>query len=235
VPRPPAPDPRTAALADRFHRWREEPWAGAAILLVVAVAAGAFWFRSAVGAAPEPRAARTTTSLAAVDPVAATTTTTTTATAGGVILVHVAGAVASPGVVTLRAGARVIDAIDAAGGANAGADLDRLNLAAPLADGDRVAVARRGEPPPALDPGASPGGDDPGSDPSSTPSPGAPVNLNTATQAELEALPGIGPALAQAILAERERSGGFRSVDDLERVRGIGELRLEQLRDLVTV
>jgi competence protein ComEA len=144
------------------------------------------------------------------------------------VVVHVAGAVAAPGVQRLPAGARVVDAVDAAGGAAPDADLGRINLAAVLADGQQVYVPRAGESPPAP----------------ITPSSGAPdgaagtvalVDLNTATAAELEELPGVGPTTAGAIIAHREQHGPFGSVDDLLDVRGIGEAKLEQLRDLATV
>jgi competence protein ComEA len=140
----------------------------------------------------------------------------TTSTTSAAIVVDVVGAVRAAGVVSLPAGARVIDAIRAAGGATAGADLSRLNLAAKLSDGARVAVPRVGENPPA-------GGS------------AAPVDVNTATVDQLEALPGIGPTLAGAIVQERERNGPFHSVADLTRVPGIGDGRLAQLRDLVSV
>jgi competence protein ComEA len=148
---------------------------------------------------------------------------------GGALTVHVAGAVNRPGVVRIRAGARVVDAIDAAGGGLPDADLDRLNLAAKLVDGQRVAVARVGAPAP-VESGAIPGAVDPaaGVDP-------GPVNVNTATQAQLEELPGIGPALAGAIIAEREKRGGFRDVAELQDVRGIGDARFADIKDLVSV
>lgn len=138
------------------------------------------------------------------------------------LVVHVAGAVNLPGVLLMPAGARVIDAVEGAGGALPDADLDRLNLAAPLADGQRVLVPRIGAP--------SPDGPPAGGE-----STGELVDLNIATSAQLEALPGIGPALAGAIIAERERRGGFRSVNELREVRGIGDARFAELRDRVTV
>ncbi len=147
---------------------------------------------------------------------------------------HVAGAVTHPGVVELRSGARVIDAVEAVGGALVDGDLDRLNLAAKVTDGQRVFVAKVGQ----ADPGVTnAGGDAAGSETgaASSGAPGAKVNLNTATQAQLEELPGIGPTYAQAILAERQRRGGFTSVNDLRSVRGIGDKRFAELAPLVTV
>ena len=144
----------------------------------------------------------------------------------GPVVVYVAGAVARPGVYPVGGGARVADAVGAAGGTTPDADLDPLNLAARLSDGDRVLVPRKGQaPPPVLGPG--PAGD------GSTPS--GPVNLNTATAEQLEALSGVGPATAHAIITWRQQHGRFRSVQDLLQVRGIGPAKLEALRDQVTV
>ena len=149
-----------------------------------------------------------------------------TTAAPGPVVVYVAGAVARPGVYPVGGGARVADAVGAAGGTTPDADLDPLNLAARLSDGDRVFVPRKGQaPPPVLGPG--PAGD------GSTPS--GPVNLNTATAEQLEALSGVGPATAHAIITWRQQHGRFRSVQDLLQVRGIGPAKLEALRDQVTV
>lgn len=149
--------------------------------------------------------------------------------------VHVAGAVMNPGVVTLDPGKRVTDAVAAVGGLSPDADPDRINLAAPLLDGARIVVPRRGEEVPAEvpttvapAPGASVGGT--GADQATSK-----VALNTATAEDLESLPGVGPATAAAILAYREENGPFRSVDDLLEVRGIGDAKLDAIRDLVTV
>ena len=145
------------------------------------------------------------------------------------------GAVRAPGIVRVRAGARVVDAIAAAGGATADADLARLNLAAPLSDGARVAVPAVGRPPPALDPSAVSGTPAASGAAGASGSTSGPVDINTATAEELDRLPGIGPATAAAIVSDRSTHGPFASVDDLQRVRGIGPSKLEQLRDLVTV
>ena len=136
-----------------------------------------------------------------------------------------AGAVVRPGVYRLPPGGRVADAIEAAGGPAPGAELHRLNLAAPLVDGSQVYVPLAGEAPPAG--AAAPG--------AGAEAPPGPLDLNTATAAQLEELPGIGPATAAAIVDAREERGGFASVDDLLDVRGIGPAKLEALRDLVTV
>ena len=147
------------------------------------------------------------------------------------LTVHVAGAVARSGVYELAPSARVIDAVTAAGGPVADADLDGLNLAAQLADGQRVYVPRAGEVNPAAVPSGVPGvvgtADADGNR--------GPVDLNTATAAALESLPGVGPATAAAIVHDRTRNGPFVSVEDLERVPGIGPAKLAALRDQVTV
>lgn len=139
------------------------------------------------------------------------------------VMVHVAGAVRNPGLYRLAEGSRIADAVDAAGGPRRGADLDALNLAEVVADGGKVAVPRRGEPhvtPETAGPAdAAP----------------APINVNTADQAALESIPGIGPVKAGAIIEHRTRVGPFRSVDALIEVTGIGPATLESMRPYVTV
>jgi competence protein ComEA len=149
-----------------------------------------------------------------------------------VLVVHVAGAVLRPGLVELPAGARVADAVGAAGGVSAQVDHGRLNLAAPVVDGARVYVPAVGEQVPAelaVEAPVPPGSPSAGSDG------GSRVNVNSAGAAELESLPGIGPATAGAIIEHRERNGPFGSVDGLLEVRGIGEAKLEALLDHVAV
>ena len=221
---PPRPE-----FAARWHTWRSDRRVAAALLACVAVAAAFAWFRA--GAAASSTVPRPAPSTRTNGTFANSTTTSTRPPAP--IVVDVVGAVRRGGVVRLRAGARVIDAIVAAGGATAAADLTRLNLAAALADGARVAVPEVGGSAPAVDPAAVVGAPAVGSD--GGPTAGAPVDLNTATADQLDALPGVGPATAAAIIKDREAHGPFRSVGDLGRVRGIGDAKLEQLRDLVTV
>jgi len=145
----------------------------------------------------------------------------------GEVIVDVAGAVARPGVVRLAGPGRVIDAIAAAGGAATDADLNQVNLAAKVNDGDRIYVPRRGESPP---PPPTAGGS------SGTPAAQAgPVDLNSATPEQLDALPGVGPATAKAIVEYRTRHGRFRTVDDLLSVPGIGPAKLANLKPLVRV
>jgi competence protein ComEA len=133
------------------------------------------------------------------------------------LVVDVAGAVRRPGLHRLAQGARVADAVAAAGGATAKADVALVNLAAPLADGEQVLVPARG-------------GDAAGSAGASST---APVDLNTATVEQLDALPGIGPATAAKIVSFRQAHGPFRSVNELDAVPGIGPARIDQLKGLV--
>lgn len=213
-----------ALAAVRWHEWRGDRRVIGAVCACVAVAAGVAWWRSGASSGPPPPAPRA----------AGATTfgrdTPTPTTAGGAV-VDVEGAVRRPGIVRLPADARVIDAIGAAGGPEPGADLARVNLAARVADGARIAVPKIGAPAPAIDPSAVSGTAGGTGDANAS----GPVNLNTATAAQLDALPGVGPATAAAIVHEREAHGPFRSVDDLRRVRGIGPAKLAQLHDLVSV
>lgn len=135
------------------------------------------------------------------------------------VVVHVAGAVPRAGVVILTDGARVVDAVRAVGGVTADADLARVNLAAPVRDGDAVVVPRIGDVVLAAPSGRRDG----------------PVALNSADADELESLPGVGPATAAAIIVERTDGGPFLDVDDLERVPGIGAATVDRLRPYVTV
>ena len=154
------------------------------------------------------------------------------------IIVHAASAVMQPGVYRIDAAARVSDLVALAGGLAPDADVDRVNLAAQLADGARVYVPHSGEQdPPAVVNDATgstraAGGPTAGSGTSSS---AARINVNTATVDQLDSLPGVGPSTAAAILDYRQRHGPFRSVDELGQVRGIGPSRLAQLRDLVRV
>lgn len=132
------------------------------------------------------------------------------------VVVHVDGAVVAPGVYVLAEGSRVNDAVLAAGGLSEGADTSALNLASVLADGEKVHVPVAGEAPV-----ASSGGSD-------TEGPKV-VNINTAGVEELDELPGVGEATAEAIVEERERNGPFTSVEDIMRVSGIGEKKFEKL------
>lgn len=205
-----------------IDRWRERRGAiGLLVFAAIAASVGAAWWRSGSSAPALPPVPS--------GPVSEPPTSTTTVVAE--LVVHVVGAVRAPGVVRVRDGTRVIDALNAAGGAAPRADLGALNLAARVTDGARIVVPAVGEAPPpqlpgdaATGSGVAPGGGVPG-----------PIDVNRATAEELDALPGVGPATATAIVREREANGPFRSPDDLERVRGIGPAKLATLRDLVRV
>lgn len=178
---------------------------GLAALLVSAVAsAAALWWWSAPGPALPADTA----------PVAAPTTLQSPATPAS-LTVHVSGAVAVPGVHVLSASARVADAVAAAGGATLGGDPGALNLARTLRDGERIHVPRLGEAVPAVTDAHEDAG--------------APVDLNAASASELEALPGIGPVLAERIVRWRDEHGPFTDVADLRQVSGIGERILAEL------
>ncbi len=138
------------------------------------------------------------------------------------INVYVSGAVHQPDVYALPLNSIVKDAIAAAGGATADADLDRINLASHLSDQMHVHVPRQGE--------ASPTPDK-----KSPATPSAPININTATLEELDALPGIGPALAKVIVDYRTTNGPFKKIEDINNVKGIGDALYAKLKDLITV
>jgi competence protein ComEA len=133
------------------------------------------------------------------------------------LVVDVAGAVRHPGLYRLEQGTRIADAVAVAGGATARADIELVNLAAPLADGEQVVVPKRGA-------AAASGG---------AASPTAPLDLNTASLEQLDTLPGVGPSTAQKILDFRQAHGAFHSLADLDAVSGIGPSRLAQLKGLV--
>lgn len=222
LPRPTPP----SSFTDQIRAWID--WFGLTRLVVSAIAvvvvcAGAFWLVRTPPPPTEaslPRAVAST--VAELSPPAVTVGGATSSPA--IVTVHVAGAVDQPGVYELRPGARVQQAIDAAGGTTPNADPNALNLAAIVADGSRLYVPVAGEDVPIV------------VEQSGTASEGAPlvVDVNRATADELDELPGIGPATAAAIIAERDRGGPFLDVDSLQRVPGIGPAKLELLRDQVT-
>lgn len=141
------------------------------------------------------------------------------------IVVHVGGAVADPGVCELEEGSRVQDAVEAAGGFADGAARDALNLARVLVDGEQVVVPTLEEQKAAA---SSPEGEPAAAG-------GGKVNINVASATELDALPGVGPATAEKIVADREANGPFAAVEDLKRVAGIGDKKFADLADLVCV
>ena len=151
------------------------------------------------------------------------------------LVVYVCGAVRRPGVYHLAPGARVADLLAAAGGAGAKAELQAVNLAARLADGQQVVVPARGASVSGAAAADSAATDTTGSGASEAAGTAAPVDLNTATAAQLDALPGVGPATAQKIIDYRTANGGFKTVADLKNVPGIGDAKFATLQPLVTV
>jgi competence protein ComEA len=232
VTEPPAA-PSPPPWAEHLARWRDTVSGLRPGMVVAAVAAVAVVAVGAVLLSRRP-APRPAVVLPRADPATAPAT----ADGGGGrqeeedVTVHAAGALVRPGVYVLPAEARVADAVAAAGGASPEADLDQLNLATRLSDGDRVYVPRRGEPtasPQGASVGAAPAGGATGTTRAQV------LDLNAATADQLEALPGVGPSLAAAIVEHRTRHGRFRTVDDLVDVPGIGPAKLAALRPLVRV
>ena len=224
VPRP-EPPPSVADLVDEL-RSRVQPRSILTGVVALAVAALVAWWLLRPG--PEPPEL----SLPMARP--APTVTVAPTTSAPDAAVHVTGEVAVPGVYRLGPGGLVQDALAAAGGPTAAADLERLNLAAPLADGMQIWVPGAGEDPPSVvgptgPPAGGPATGEGGEEPPLV------VDLNAATAADLERLPGVGPATATAILSHRDEHGPFASVDDLIDVRGIGPAKLEAIRPLVIV
>lgn len=200
---------------------------GLALIGLLVLGAGGLWYARSI---PQPVRISTSGAVVPAGGPAGTTNGVIPIAApspsGGFVVVDVAGFVRHPGVFQLPAGDRIIDAIRRAGGARPGADLRSLNLAALLTDGQQILVLRRGSGVEIGSGGAGPGGAAGGTQT---------VNLNTATLDQLETLPGIGPALGQRIIDYREQHGPFHSVDELLNVSGIGEQRLSDLKDQVTV
>ena len=214
----PAPEPiaEDAPSEDAAPRRRLRLGIGAAITLgLVVLSAAVGWGILRGQAAPMDAIALDDGSAASADGVAVE---------GGGLYVHVLGEVAEPGLYILDQDARLVDALAAAGGTLDTADLQAVNLARPVSDGEQIVVPAQGTGP-AADGGAG------------APAVGADgrVDLNAATQADLETLPRIGPALAQRILDWREQNGRFRAVEDLLAVPGIGDKLLAGLREKVRV
>lgn len=151
------------------------------------------------------------------------------------LLVHVLGAVAAPGVYELGAGSRVVDGVAAAGGFAPSADSASVNLARPLVDGEQLRVLAVGEAPAPPLPGTPAGASSGSAAPSGGASAPSLVNLNSATEIDLNTLPRIGPAMATRIVAYRDANGPFASIDDLLQIPGIGDKTLESLRPLLTL
>jgi competence protein ComEA len=236
------PLPRAAARSRRAAtrpsrtlgvRWRVSPRAAAVAVLALALVGGAVALRAASGTAGSGAPAVTVEEPAVSASPTSAGPTAPTATPG-TVWVHVVGQVSAPGLVSLPEGARVAEAVAAAGGALPDADLGGLNLAAVVQDGAQVRVPAPGEavapatgtgPAPGAGPAAAaPGGDE-----------GGAVDVNQADAAELQALPGIGPVLAERIVAWRTEHGAFAAVEDLQDVPGIGPAVLSRIRDQARV
>ncbi|SET40530.1 helix-hairpin-helix domain-containing protein [Geodermatophilus poikilotrophus] len=214
---------RVAGSAVRVAPGRRAAWSlwVVGLLAALLVVASTWSGRPQVEPAPvEPAPA----AFPAAESTAATPPAGVTADPAATVVVSVVGSVARPGLVTLPEGARVADAVTAAGGLLPDADSASVNLAAVVSDGQQVAVGVPG----AAAAGGTVGGTD-------APSGAGRVDLNAATAADLDALPGIGPVLAQRIVEHRERSGPFRSVEQLDDVPGIGPTTYAELAELVTV
>lgn len=234
-PEDPAPElPRPGRHASRrvLGRSGAVPGISAAHLAVIAIAVAValagttWWLLRDRPESPDPAPSAMPSSA---EPLVATSGTGDTASPAadeGRVTVDVAGKVRRPGIVVLEEGARVVDALEAAGGARKGVDTSGINLARVLVDGEQIVVgkaAAAAPAPPGGEAGAAPG------------APSAPVNLNLADQTLLETLPQVGPVTAAAIIAWRDQHGGFSSVEQLVEVDGIGEKTLEQIAPHATV
>ncbi|MEU7239378.1 helix-hairpin-helix domain-containing protein [Streptomyces sparsogenes] len=249
----PRRDRMRLALKERLPLWLQlrcgiEPRTLAALtvalLIAVAFAAYHFWTgRPQTVAAPPPEPPRTAASERPTEPspgARPAAGAAPTPGAEGSVVVDVSGKVRDPGVHRLRSGSRVADALEAAGGVRPGADLRGLNRARVLTDGEQIVVGAPPAPSAAGGGSAAPagagGGTDGGTDGGAggaDPAPAGPISLNSATAEQLDTLPGVGPVLARHILDYRTQRGGFRSVDELREVKGIGERRFADLRPLV--
>jgi competence protein ComEA len=214
-------------LRDRLDRLSRAELAGLIVVVLVTLAGAGLWYTRSL---PRPIQVTQGRPSVAVEPsslpasgAATPGSSSPTPPAAAPVVVDVAGMVRRPGVYRFPAGARVVDAVRRAGGPRDGADLSLLNLAAPLVDGSQILVPKAGDVVPVAGGSAVPG------------APGALVNINTATQEELESLSGVGPVTANAIIQYRTEHGPFRSVDDIVNVSGIGPVTLGDLRPFITV
>jgi competence protein ComEA len=244
-PAPPRPAILTVPVALRGVRARPRRLAVLGVLVLLVAAAIVLgirvaWARSSAQPQPVAAAAHGPPGglVARSVPAAfASTGATGLPTAAGVLLVHVVGQVRRPGVVRLPPGSRVLDALKAAGGSTSSADLNHLNLARPVADGEQVLVPKPGESIPAgVVPGAGAGvSGSAGQGSAGGGSAGGLIDLNTADATALDSLPGVGPVIAQRILDWRTQHGRFSSVDELGEVTGIGDKLMTQIGPKVRV
>lgn len=222
-------------LRERLDTLSRGELVGLAIVVVALLAGVGLWYTrslprpidvaTSAGTVPAPAASGAPVSGAAVAAVASTSLSASPSPTA-VLIVDVTGAVRHPGVFEFAPGDRVIDAVKRAGGARETADLTLLNLAAPLTDGQQILVPKEG---------ATTGAVSTGTGSTTSGSTGALVNINTADEATLETLNGVGPVLAASIIQYRTEHGPFASVDQLDEVSGIGPATLEDLRSQVTV
>lgn len=224
--KPPAADPPAARLRSGPERAHVRVLVLLGVIAAL-VGAGYLWL-----ARPRPRtAAAPAASASLAEPRPALTA--GPVAASSLVVVHVLGKVEHPGVITLPSGSRVAEAIKAAGGVRKGAKTGSLNLARKLVDGEQIPVGVRALSPPSPAPPAPPAT---GGAASAGPgAPGSPLDLNAATPDQLDDLPGVGPVLAQRIVAYRTEHGGFRSIDQLQDVSGIGARRFADLKPKVRV
>jgi competence protein ComEA len=217
-PAQPANDSRIAALRQRaadllrFHPREVSVLAALGLLLVIGSGLAYARARPTAAVAP-PTGAVPSGSTEASTPAAT-------------IIVDIVGAVRHPGVYDFAQGARVIDAVKAAGGFVRDADTQAVNLARPLVDGEQIIVPKEGEAPTGAAAGTTSNG---------SATQGGKVNINSATVADFDTLPGIGPVLAQKIVDYRDQHGPFSSVQDLMKVSGIGPKKFAELQDQITV
>jgi competence protein ComEA len=191
---------------------RRQLLAGAVVALLLLIVAARVLLRPGASA-----------SVRVPPPIAPSTEAASVASVAKEVVVDVVGAVRRPGLYRLAEGSRVADAVARAGGATPRAQVELVNLAAPIVDGEQIVVPRRG----------AVAGAAGGTAGAATGAASGPVHLSTATLEQLDALPGVGPVTAQKILDYRQEHGVFGSVDELDAIPGIGPARLEQLRDLV--
>lgn len=211
------------SIGDRLSALSRSELVGLGVVVAVTLGGAGLWYTRSL---PKPVAVQAAPAAAPAGPSGTAAASPTPSPVP--VFVDVAGWVRRPGVYEFTTGQRVIDAVDAAGGARPGADLTSLNLAAPLTDGTQILVPKAGAAPVGTGTGTSIPGTGTGTG-------GTLVNINTASATELETLSGVGEVIAAAIVDYRTQNGPFTSVDQLEDVSGIGPATMEEIRDSVTV